>query len=630
MERSLYVYFQMGGLPPSGSAVLSFLPPADDAIAESWNVSYFSGRRLLSDVRERARQTFIECLRKPFATPYGWTNRSLRKRLQYGDGVSLWWYHPASQKSTVEPGFVYTDTLQLTLIEKVANRIGTTRIILVGGPTVFAHCLAGSFTVSFEEKGDPFEVDEPNSIKDQLLQLYRDLRVRLDMIREAARVVWAVRKAAVSLAQTRDVLLQSYWPWSMTDDGQGDRYFQRLGEVLEGNGLSVGYIATVDLGRPIRDGDLEPLRGKGHIQFIEQFYSYLDLIRFGLDLRGYLVFLFFRRITKIRQLFRQGRVDYWPLHEPALRAGFLSFDMVRSRLREAATIRLLNHARPRAVGTFLEFFIESRPLYGACDVVKEHRPLTFAVQHAIVNEDKVFDFLHGAEEIVGAPDESPCPAPDFVCAMSAFTKRAWSKVGFPDSDLYLTGGLRYEHVRIKQQVPRSGSCKLLLVASMNNHQDLDMTRAVYEATREMPAAEVLFRDHPHFRTSSMPEFAAVADRVRVSNDSLSEDLEWADIVLFAHSTVAEEALVNGKPTWQWIWPGCQASALYDYGKIPQFTSARELRNALVQYNESPGHFFPTPELQREILDEFFGSDPSRAADSVVDVLKTRLEGSSVG
>lgn len=628
MSETLYVVYKMSGQLPPGAQVLSFLPASDDRKISLSDVEYYSGRELLEEIRPVARQNFRSCLMRPFATPLGLTRRTFRQRMISRCGFSLWWYHSSSQKSTVEPGFVYTDTIQIMCVDALAQRLGVQRIALAGAPAAHYHCLKSKYNVQVYSSehnhfSKPMKERRLAKLAQKLHLCKAILKERYHMFREALLIARNMNKLRARKDVSYDVLLQAYWPWSMNTDGKSDRYFCNLPQKCRAAGYDVGYIFTIDFKRPILDGDLDSLKYIGSGVFIESYYSIREIILYALDFRPFFIYLFVSRIKKFRDLFRIDGLDFWHLHRDLLLYGFLGFDIVRSRLRESALCRLLNKLQPRAVGTFLEFFIESRPVYAACYRL-DLDVLAFTVQHAIVNADKTFDYIDGACELQGEPDGMVCPHPDIVFAMSQFTFELWKRNGYPQESMFNTGGLRYEHVKIQKRNVEQVTPNILLVASMNYYQDFDMALACFEATRNIPQARIRFRDHPHMRTTDLEQFNALKERIQISSCSLTEDLEWADLVIFAHSTVGEEALVAGLPAWQWIWPGCQPSALYDFGYVPRFASVEELERAFRSFLRDPGSYAPSPELQETILSEFFGRCTSDAAQRIADSLDRKL------
>jgi len=152
----------------------------------------------------------------------------------------------------------------------------------------------------------------------------------------------------------------------------------------------------------------------------------------------------------------------------------------------------------------------------------------------------------------------------------------------------------------------------LLVGGLAIEPDLEMIEAACEVLKLIPELCVSFRKHP---LSPIRQ-----ERVPMTHGSLEEDLESADIILFTYSTVAEEAFVRGRPVWQWLPQGFNASALAEIVSIPRFGSVKSLRDAIVSYRSNPGKYIPDESTRNLILSSLFYRTDGQAALRIADMI----------
>src|SRR5581483_6934959 len=105
---------------------------------------------------------------------------------------------------------------------------------------------------------------------------------------------------------------------------------------------------------------------------------------------------------------------------------------------------------------------------------------------------------------------------------------------------------------------------------------------------------------------------------------VDDDLAEADVVLFTHSGLAEEALLRGLPVWQWLWAGFNTSVFLDLPVIPTFTSVPALRAAFESLLADPDAHRPARATQELVLRECFGPEPAAAEGRVAEALLALL------
>ena len=277
------------------------------------------------------------------------------------------------------------------------------------------------------------------------------------------------------------------------------------------------------------------------------------------------------------------------------------------------------------VVTFLELFMESRPLYAGAR--RAGVRALYAAQHAAYCSEKTFGSLDSEIEAKGIPDNCPMPVPDGVFTMGELSHSLWLKNGFPPGNVIKTGGLRYQYVSLRD-AGGSGSAEekvVLLICGMNEYLDFDMCEAVCRATEGLSGIKLRIRNHPSYWITDMEGFAKYRSRIEVSSvrDAM-EDVGSADLVLFTHSSLAEEALIMGVPIWQWLWAGFNTSVFVDIPGISVFMSVSTLRDEIKKFLADPGLFRPSIGFRQNIMELCYGAEPSKASVKVASEIERIL------
>lgn len=325
-----------------------------------------------------------------------------------------------------------------------------------------------------------------------------------------------------------------------------------------------------------------------------------------------------------RQLCAVAGFDLYPLVRRQILRAAWGRTFCRLQLVATATARACRRLRPGLVLGAFELHLRSRAPYAGARACSP-RPHVWAAQHAVYSHDKTFGVLDPDAELRGVPDGCPMPAPDGVFALGDLSKRIWGANGFGDEHVVLTGGLRYQAVGMESRELRAGGgyVSLLLAGGMCNAAHADLCDAAVAAASGLPV-RLYYRDHPVYRFSNRPLFRRFRGSITVTSGTLDEDFRAADLLLFSQTGIAEEALLRGIPTWQWLWPGCNTSAFLDVPVIPAFTSVAALRRELEAFVSDPPRYRPTAETQRRVLYECFGPDPSAASVRMADAVQQML------
>ncbi len=616
----LWVCFEPPVEAPSGDVVvLSFLAPgADEVMEERCGPRYVSGRALIQDVRQRARSEYVRLIARIGATPC-LAGRTLRQALQGRGEYSRWWFLDITEKDCLwDEDTIFLTLLQLIAVQELRERYRVDRVTLHGAAPMFAAAMGQ-------------RAPEHGALADLARALVFGLIGRLRLFAEFVGAWWTLRRLPMPVGEHCDVLLQGYWDWTIRPAPQGgiqDRYFADLPSRLAARGLSAGWLASCEphlepwqRGRKRRDV-LAASCAHPDVTLLERYVTPGDAARTVSDLRDpvHVTRVVYGRAFK--ELCRVDGYDLYTLVRRQLLRAAWGATVCRLQLVAAATARACRRLRPDVVLTAFELFMRSRALHAGVRACSP-RAHVWAAQHAGYSSDKTLGVFHPDIEVRGTPDGCAVPAPDGIFVMGDLSRRIWEENGFAREHVVLTGGLRYQGVRIEPRAARApgGPVTLLLAGGMCEAAHLDLCDAVISATTGLESVRLHWRDHPLYLFSQRQAFRRFRGSITVTSSTLEEDFQAADLVLFSQTGLAEEALLRGIPTWQWQWPGFNTSPFLDVPVIPSFTSVGALRREVQAFMQDPARYQPTLETQRRVLHECFGPNPAGASAGIADAIQ---------
>ena len=603
--------------PPPHALVLSFMAPSAEAtIEQRWGPQLLSGRVHVDQVRARGREEYVRLIARIGATPCV-GGRSIRQALCGPDGYSRWWFLDVTEKDCLsDADTIYLTILRLMAVQAVKDRYGITRVELHGGDSLFAAALG--------QGGTP-----QASIADIARVVASGILRRLALSIEYVALWWALRRLPLPPSEPRDVLLQGYWDWSVRPDGDEnfqDRYFMNLPAQLAGRGLRAGWLASCEPSagpQPVRRRKRDVVAAScahPEVTLLERYLTPGDILREAWNLRYPIQATRFVIDSRFRGLCRIGAFDLYPLVRKQVLRAVWGGTFCRLQLVATATARACRQIRPKVVLTCFELFLRSRAIYAGVRAGSA-RARVWAAQHAGYSSDKTLGVFDPEIEMRGVPDGCAMPAPDGIFALGDLSRRIWEATGFAPERVLLTGGLRYEAVRIESPVARArrSPTSILLVGGMHEGSHVELCDAALAATSGL-AVHLQWRDHPAYRFSQRPAFHRFRRSITVTTGTLDEDMETADLVLFTQTGLGEEAVLRGIPTWQWLWAGFNTSPFVDLPLIPTFTSVAALHRELQSFLRDPGPYQPTADTQQRVLDECFGSDPGGASARIAEAV----------
>ena len=287
-----------------------------------------------------------------------------------------------------------------------------------------------------------------------------------------------------------------------------------------------------------------------------------------------------------------------------------------------ATERAFHKYKPKKSISFLELFIYSRAFYTGGRLGFPNT-IHYTIQHASYSREKTFVLLDPQLEYSGCPDNLPIPRPDYIFTMGELGKEIFMESGFPEERLYSTGSPRYEHIKgncISNSNRTSNVTNILIVTALDINLEIEMVEAVYFASLDLPQIKLRLRSHPFAKMNSHPDFHNYADRIQLTNGTLEEDLKTADLIIFSYSTVAEEALIQGIPVWQWRPITYNGSVFRDLGCIPSFYSVSDLRKSLKEFVSNKYSFIPGIETRSFILKKCFYDANGSVSEKIANIL----------
>lgn len=613
--------------------VLSFMSPAIEEEFERENsCNLIRAREVSSLIRVKARKLYVELVANIGVAPLK-KNSTFRQSLAKKNEASQWWYHNVSFKDC-EADSIFNLIIMVLTIQSVAQKYSLRKLVLVGAPWEVIATLKNVFQI---------RTIEAISYRKQISKrLIRGLVSRIGYFVKILFAIFIVRNFKQSSKGFFDVVLSGFWDWSFWWDSNSktlkDRYFKLLPQDLKNQGVkSIAWIAWFDphsksgkRKQTVRE-ILFPLHGRKDVIILQSFLNAFDIFKALLDFRPLLTFFKACKKNEFKMIFRRNGLDFYPLFSESLIYGFVDYSIPHCNLVALSTQRAFCKYKTKTSLSFLEHFPYSRAHYEGVRRSKTGT-ICFAVQHASYSSEKTFLFFHPILEFKGDPDGHSIPHPNYVFAMGTLGQKHFLECGYRKEKVLLTGSPRYDHIHqwsysqnvsleSKKYQFRSKYIRLLMIASFDLNWDMQMIEAVLAAVSGLNGIHLCIRNHPLHRINNHPKFYAYMDTIEISKNSLDEDLAQADLILFTYSTVAEEALIQGKPVWQWMPNGFNGSALAEICSIPKFASIEKLRRDLIKFQIDPISFMPSKKTRLMAIEQLFFKDDGKNTERVTSIIK---------
>jgi surface carbohydrate biosynthesis protein (TIGR04326 family) len=226
----------------------------------------------------------------------------------------------------------------------------------------------------------------------------------------------------------------------------------------------------------------------------------------------------------------------WDVAKGGYFYNLLVYKAMRRFAQQQAPKRLLYPFENKAIEKLLLFGVRE-----ACPTCR-----TIGYQHtSITPRHTTFQF---------APNEAQAtPLPDLVVTAGDVTRRHLEKTGNFPRDMIATGCAlrqRYSQSIITHDTADAEPIRILLALSSSKFElvkAIEFMRSVKSLSAQL---EIGVRPHPEFPMSLLPEHLRTwvsAQAMDFSSSSLASNIEWCTAAAYVSSTVALEALMQGKP-----------------------------------------------------------------------------------
>jgi hypothetical protein len=610
-----------------GATVLSFLSPRleHELIARGAAKDVVTMARGMDAVSAEALVLYLDIVADIglYTLPNG---KTLREALRGKDKASLWWYHPVTFRDS-ESDPTFTNILSILAIARAVGAVGTTELRLVRPPAGVAEVLRSRYRV----------VVERPARRSEWINFGRSLLGRLRFLVRAVETMMALDRYYKHPNRKLDVALQGFWDWSVFPDDDSpnllrDRYFGRLPDELRQRGKHVGYWCWYDpWNRPgkinFRHREIVvPLQSRGDVILLQSHLTIPEIVGTVLDARVLLTFLSVVWKRSFTELFARDGIDYYPLFKLPLLAGGVASGIPYCVLVERATARAAVMGKPKSMITFLEHFPHSRAMYAA---LGGNSTRSWSVQHASYSRGKTFLSLHPEKEFAIQRDGQAVPCPDRVCVMGELGYRLFRGCGYAQHQVLLTGSTRYEHIQIpKGDRTRQSSdpenqraVNVLIATSLPASADFLLVDAAVEAVKGLAdRIRLRLRQHPFDNMQRIAGFTKIESHLETRENTLNQDLDWADLVLISQSMVGEEAFLARKAVWQFRFPHPNQSALSEVAAIPRFYTVAELRQALLDLTTSATPLPPEESDTEQVYRALFQVGGKRPSVAIADAI----------
>ena len=539
---------------------------------------FYNGARESISIREKAISDYIDLTVRIGNAKLD--DKTFREALIVEKSTaSTWWYHLTSSRDNTSDS-VYEDILLIYTIDKVFKESQCDSLILYDFPERLIKVLSSKWKSS--------SIIRKKRI-DSFLKLFaRALLSRLKYAYLTSKKIFVTRQFIENKKRAFDVIYFGFWDWSVMLDSDRniiDKYHKRLPSYLsENTELSQAWLVMFDPhsepgseNRKMKEVIPENIRGK-NIFFLQNFMSYFDLFKEFIRISPFLTYLRYHNLIS-SGLSSQG-FDLSYLFKDKLIYSFLNSSIPHLRLIETATKRACEYLNPLSTVSFLETYPFSRACFAGVNNYNALVP-NIAIQHASRNEESLFFLTDPSQDGVFIDEPSGLPKADYLFAMGRAGMELALKSGYSAHKVKLTGSPRFDHViRKKKEFSKKKRISVLFAASGVTGVELPAFLMALKVIKLIPNIDLILREHFFWKISKFNELKNFKDDYELSNLTLDQDLERADLVLFTTTTLAEEALMRSIPVWQISSIKSNLSSLSDIEQVKKFFSQDELYNAL--------------------------------------------------
>ncbi len=153
-------------------------------------------------------------------------------------------------------------------------------------------------------------------------------------------------------------------------------------------------------------------------------------------------------------------------------------------------------------------------------------------------------------------EKSIMPIPDKILVVGKIAKETLVRSGFDPTTLTVVGAYRYQHLSLHTDQVKNKKCAttrnspyhVLVATSADLDESLEVLEKSIQAFGDMPECNVTIKCHPTVKFDMLYKYLSkIPSNFSISEKSLEDLLPQADLMLYASSSVAVEALAVGLP-----------------------------------------------------------------------------------
>ncbi|MFH1386120.1 MAG: hypothetical protein ABIH50_00425 [bacterium] len=368
-------------------------------------------------------------------------------------------------------------------------------------------------------------------------------------------------RSSKALNQRPDVTFFSIYPGSLVEsnDKLKDRYYGRLPEELQSGGLAVNYLSTLDRKKDIKTlFNLKYLkqavRADYKIVFLESYSTLFDMVSQLINyLKLSLKILMLPADAKTSFCTIDGK-DYSPIFlEPFLKSVY-GYQNYRSLLLIKAAEKYADKYKPKMLFSCYVINHVGRAINCGFRISAKKIPIV-GLQHASYPSTKLETRYHSSEldpKSGGKDLIKYAPFADYELFQGKATRDLFVKAGLSEERALLLGSPRfdslYDAINQKQNAVNSKQYRLLVAVGLFEHDIRQLLNVIFEAVDDRFL--LIFKPHPNKPIDAMLRIYKTKYpnvNYEIVSENIYELLNGSDLLITTHSTVAEEAIVLGKP-----------------------------------------------------------------------------------
>ena len=550
---------------------------------------------IFNEIGPSLRETFIRFISDFSEINIG--NKSLKKyfKFPFAD-FSIWWFSLIAEKNTLKTE-TYHNLAKLISVLEIAKQCQADEIWI----DITSSGLTKAIKENLRKSGTAvIAINNLNNFFRLCKELFSSvLLFNLSLIKRIAlcRLDLKDREKRIEKLKNSKYLAVTYFPFfdkkqAVRENRFTNRYYGPIQAALkESFKDSHSWITMTIEDRRFEDREVVEFANKinaggDNLVMFEECFGFFDFLKNSL-VYIYLVIKFFKARRQIKREFLfKGNYIIWPIFESDWLNSFCGKVLLESLYCYRVFNNVFSFLKDNTTVLYIaEMHAWEKVLAAAARNYKSLR--TVALQHATVPR-MLLHYFNTPQELNNSNSVEAMPIPKYLGCSGNFTYRIFSECGWIKKQLFFSGAIRYQHLRIAlDSLAKKKENKIIVALTILPNESRELLYYIYQAFRGLRGFKILIKSHPDIPINSLVnDLGIVLDKniFEITDKPLSRLLEDSRFMITTVSSAAVEAIAYGcyiiSPLLSSYLNMNPLKGAYD--EVQYISSPDELKNAVLR------------------------------------------------